>query len=78
MTDTRAPNGPTGTLLLDPDNYYINASGLPPRTDPTASAISASDLVSQLASNNVVLSSLATGTNAGDIFVDEGPGRSAA
>jgi len=26
----------------------------------------------------VVLSSLATGTNAGDIFVDAGPGRSAA
>jgi Subtilase family len=70
LTDTRAPVGSVGTLLLDPENYYINASGLPPRTDPTASAISASALVSQLALNNVVLSSLATGTNAGDIFVD--------
>jgi filamentous hemagglutinin family protein len=69
-TDTRAPNGSVGTLLLDPENYYINASGLPPRTDPTASAISADVLVKQLASTNVVLSSLATGTNAGDIFVD--------
>src|SRR3954462_7124653 len=66
--DSSAPRGKAGTLLLDPEHYYINASGLPPRTDPTASAISASDLVSQLASNNVVLSSLATGTNAGDIF----------
>ena len=27
-------------------------------------------MISQLVSNNVVLSSLATGTNAGDIFVD--------
>jgi filamentous hemagglutinin family protein len=69
-TDTRAPNGSVGTLLLDPENYYINANGLPPRSDPTASAISATALVSQLASNNVVLSTLASGVNAGDIFVN--------
>jgi filamentous hemagglutinin family protein len=69
-TDTRAPNGSVGTLLLDPENYYINANGLPPRTDPTASAISADALVKQLASNNVVLSTLSSGTNAGDIFVN--------
>jgi len=59
-----------GTLLLDPENYYINANGLPPKSDPTASAISANALVNQLALNNVVLSTLPSGTNAGDIFVD--------
>jgi filamentous hemagglutinin family protein len=69
-TDTRAPKGSVGTLLLDPENYYINANGLPPKSDPTASAISANALVNQLALNNVVLSTLPSGTNAGDIFVD--------
>jgi hypothetical protein len=69
-TDTRAPNGSVGTLLLDPGNYYINANGRPPTSDPTAPAISATALVSQLASNNVVLSTLQSGTNAGDIFVN--------
>ena len=59
-----------GTLLLDPENFYVNAKGLPPNSDPTASAISADALIKQLASNNVVLSTLPTGTNAGDIFVD--------
>ena len=69
-TDTRAPKGSVGTLLLDPENLYVNANGLPPRSDPTASAISADALVNQLVSNNVVLSTLPSGTNAGDIFVD--------
>src|SRR5262245_835296 len=69
-TDTRAPKGTVGTLLLDPENYYVNAKGLPPKSDPTASAISADALISQLALNNVVLSTLRSGTNAGDIFVD--------
>src|SRR5207247_3447845 len=69
MTDTRAPKGATGTLLLDPENYYINANGSPPLTDPTASAISASTLAAELDSNNVVLSTSPSGTNAGDIFV---------
>jgi len=59
-----------GTLLLDPENLYVNANGLPPNSDPTASAISADALVNQLASNNVVLSTLPSGTHAGDIFVD--------
>ena len=59
-----------GTLLLDPENYYVNANGLPPNSDPTASAISADALIKQLVSNNVVLSTLPSGTNAGDIFVD--------
>ncbi|HEX7425998.1 MAG TPA: hypothetical protein VF328_03170, partial [Mycobacterium sp.] len=59
-----------GTLLLDPENYYVNANGLPPNSDPTASAISADALIRQLVSNNVVLSTLPSGTNAGDIFVD--------
>src|SRR6266516_1519714 len=68
-TDTRAPKGATGTLLLDPENYYINANGSPPLTDPTASAISASTLAAELDSNNVVLSTSPSGTNAGDIFV---------
>src|SRR5438132_1659411 len=69
-TDTRAPKGTVGTLLLDPENLYVNANGLPPRTDPTASAISANALVNQLASNNVVLSTQPSGTHAGDIFFD--------
>ena len=67
--DTRAPKGAVGTLLLDPENYYINATGLPPDFDPTASAISVSALVSQLNLSNVVLSTQSTGANAGDIFV---------
>src|SRR5215813_2739617 len=69
-TDTRAPGGTVGTLLLDPENLYVNANGLPPNSDPTASAISADALVNQLTSNNVVLSTLLSGTHAGDIFVD--------
>jgi filamentous hemagglutinin family protein len=69
-TDTRAPKGSVGTLLLDPENLYINANGLPPRSDPTASAISENTLVNQLASSNVMLSTLQSGTNAGDILVD--------
>jgi hypothetical protein len=69
-SDTRAPKGTVGTLLLDPENFYVNANGLPPNSDPTASAISADALVNQLASNNVVLSTLPSGTHAGDIFVD--------
>src|SRR5262244_3678968 len=69
-TDTRAPKGTVGTLLLDPENFYVNANGRPPESDPTASAISADALVNQLTSNNVVLSTLPSGTHAGDIFVD--------
>src|SRR6516165_2508333 len=69
-TDTRAPKGTVGTLLLDPENLYVNANGRPPESDPTASAISADALVNQLTSNNVVLSTLPSGTHAGDIFVD--------
>src|SRR5438132_1146168 len=69
-TDTRAPKGAVGTLLLDPENLYVNAKGLPPNSDPTASAISANALVNQLASNNVVLSTQPSGTHAGDIFFD--------
>src|SRR5207244_4087673 len=33
--DTRAPVGVAGTLLLDPENYYINATGTPPGFDTT-------------------------------------------
>ena len=69
-TDTRAPKGTVGTLLLDPENLYVNAKGLPPNSDPTASAISADALVNQLASSNVVLSTQPSGTHAGDIFFD--------
>src|SRR6516165_2039850 len=69
-TDTRAPKGTVGTLLLDPENLYVNANGRPPESDPTASAISADALVNQLASNNVVLSTQPSGTHAGDIFFD--------
>jgi len=67
--DTRAPVGVAGTLLLDPENYYINATGTPPGFDTTASAISSSTLVSNLGLGNVVISTQSTGSNAGDIFV---------
>ena len=67
--DTRAPKGAVGTLLLDPENYYINATGTAPISDPTASAIAATTLVGLLNTSNVVLSTQSTGANAGDIFV---------
>ena len=68
--DAQAPNGAVGTLLLDPENYYINAAGAPPPGDPTASAISASALVSQLNLSDVVIATSSTGSNAGDIRVN--------
>ena len=69
FVDTRAPMGRMGTLLLDPENYYINATGLAPEYDPTASAIAAGFLSSQLATTNMVIATASTGNSAGDIFV---------
>jgi hypothetical protein len=61
MSDTRAPKGRVGTLLLDPENYYINGSGQPPENDPTASAISANALAGQLNFSDVVIATSSTG-----------------
>src|SRR5262245_14676314 len=69
-SDTRAPKGTVGTLLLDPENFYVHAKGLPPNSDPTASAISAAALAKKLAPTNVVFPPQPSGTHAGDIFVD--------
>ena len=69
--DTSAPNGTAGTLLLDPENYYINTNGTAPGVDSTASAISVSTLQSQLANGNVVIATLSTGSHLGDIEVQD-------
>ena len=69
-TDTRAPKGTMGTLLLDPENYYVNANGLPPI--PTRQPRPSRRTLSKhrFSSNNVVLSTSPAGTNSGDIVVD--------
>ena len=67
--DLRAPAGTVGTLLLDPTNMYINATGTPPVNDPGASAVSATQIQNQLATANVVITTGSTGTQAGDINV---------
>jgi mucin-19 len=63
--DTRAPNGKTGTLLLDPQDYTV-WNGIGPT--PTGSSILNITLQTQLATSNVTLSSQ-PGTGNGDIFV---------
>jgi hypothetical protein len=54
QVDTKAPHGTAGTLLLDPADYFIVASGV---TVPVgASSITPATLQTQLASNSVVIS----------------------
>lgn len=60
-TNLLAPNGTTGTLLLDPGEYTIS-------TDATSSNVhNATDLANQLTSANITLQTDGTGT--GDITV---------
>src|SRR5438105_3061185 len=69
-TDTRAPKGATGTLLLDPADFYIQSSTPPPgASSMTPQAIETALLTSNLviATNN---STNPPGQN-GDIFVND-------
>jgi filamentous hemagglutinin family protein len=61
--DTRAPNGPKGTLLLDPLNATIAAS-------PGNGVITTSSIESALTTGDVVVTTVGTtGSEAGDIIV---------
>jgi len=80
--DTRAANGKTGTLLLDPNNITVsNAPTSPAYTPPdytgagTASAnLNRTDLNNQLVLTNVVISTdAATAGGSGDITFTDGP-----
>lgn len=80
--DTRAANGKTGTLLLDPNNITVsNAPTSPAYTPPnytgagTASAnLNRTDLNNQLALTNVTISTDAgTAGGSGDITFTAGP-----
>jgi len=60
---TAAPQGSTGTWLVDPTDFTIAASG---------GDITGATLGTQLASNNVTLATAAAGAGNGDIFVNDG------
>jgi hypothetical protein len=72
-TDTRAPRGTSGTLLLDPADFYIipNSQTSPP--PPGASFMTEQQVESQLSNGNVVIATN-NGINPegqhGDIFVN--------
>nr|WP_232850019.1 MBG domain-containing protein [Bowmanella yangjiangensis] len=63
---TLAPNGSTGEWLIDPTDFYITPGG----ATQTASGIGADTLMSNLGSTNVTLQTVATGAEAGDIYVN--------
>ena len=71
IVNTNAPNGANGTLLLDPGDYYIQASGAP--APPSgASVITNTELDNELALGNVVIAtnnSISPNGQNGDIFV---------
>ncbi len=54
LTDTRAPNGSHGTLLLDPSNIAINSTGDPGTVDP-------STIVANLDLGDVIITTAGTG-----------------
>lgn len=58
LTDTRAPNGAAGMLLLDPTNITINAGA------------DATTLVNNLGLGNVTLDTTSGGADAGDIVIN--------
>jgi hypothetical protein len=66
QVDTKAPNGTAGTLLLDPFDVVIGSGG---GTQVGASTINVSDLVAQLGSGNVVVTTSGAGTQPGNITV---------
>jgi filamentous hemagglutinin family protein len=78
-TDLRAANGQSGTLLLDPRNVTIAATGATPTLpasgatsfDPSAidSVLQVSTLQAALALGNVIVTTNGAGTQAGDITV---------
>jgi filamentous hemagglutinin family protein len=78
-TDLRATNGKSGTLLLDPRNVTIAATGTTPTLptsgstifDPSAidSVLQVSTLQAALALGNVIVTTNGAGTQAGDITV---------
>lgn len=72
IVDTSAPRGIFGTLLLDPADYYILATGSP-AVPAGASSISSGQLQNQLSLGNVVIAT-DNGTHPagqnGDIFVN--------
>src|SRR5438128_5233419 len=72
-TDTRAPKGATGTLLLDPADFYIQNSG-GPTPPPGASTMTPQAIETALLTSNVVIatnnSTNPPGQN-GDIFVND-------
>ncbi|HRQ88267.1 MAG TPA: hypothetical protein PLA50_05680, partial [Bacteroidia bacterium] len=65
---TFAANGQSGTLLLDPTNFTITASGDP----PSSNSIGNTTLAVMLAGGNVVITTASAGADAGDITVNAG------
>jgi filamentous hemagglutinin family protein len=62
LTDLRAPKGKTGSLLLDPTNFWIL---------PLDGDITGADLGTQLDAANVTIQTEALGAQNGDINVDD-------
>ena len=83
--DTTAPNGPTGTLLLDPTDITISGAATsggtcPPAGpcfdlvgNPSSASLTASDLVAAMSNTNVTVSTSSGGGGAGDINVVGAP-----
>jgi filamentous hemagglutinin family protein len=63
---TRSDSGKTGTWLIDPTDFNINAGN----ATQTNSGIGATTLASNLANNNVTLQTASTGSQKGDINVN--------
>ena len=61
--DLAAPNGAAGTLLLDPTNVTIGSG--------SGYVVSVSSLQSALASGNVLVTTGASGTDTGDITINQ-------
>lgn len=63
---TRADNGQTGTWLIDPTDFTISSCA----GGRTGSGIGATALESNLTSNNVILETVVSGSEAGDVHVN--------
>ena len=66
QVNTLAANGSTGEWLIDPTDFYITPGG----ATQTDSGIGADTLMANLGSTNVTLLTVATGGEAGDIYVN--------